>query len=139
MCRWDLSCFLLPICFTMGCVCSAFITSTLHLPSRRPTAMCALQSYFLTVLQFLDAVVSTAEELFFLEALASATSLVALFFFEPLASATSLVAVLVEVLSSCSLFGLPAWLHSNSYLISSPVTVDFLDDVARILNPILKA
>jgi hypothetical protein len=37
------------------------------------------------VLHFLDAVVSTAEELFFFEALASATSLVDLFFFEALA------------------------------------------------------
>jgi hypothetical protein len=92
--------------------------------------MSALQSYFLTVLHFLDAVVSTTEELFFLEALASATSLVALFLFEPLASATSLVAVLAEVLSSYSLSGLPTWLCSNSCLISSLVTVDFLDDVA---------
>jgi hypothetical protein len=70
------------------------------------------------VLHFFDVVVNTAKELFFLEALASATSLVSLFLFEPLGSTTSLVAVLAEVLSSCSLFGLPAWLHSNSYLIS---------------------
>jgi hypothetical protein len=82
------------------------------------------------VLHFLDAVVSTAEELFFLEALASATSLVTLFLFEPLAYATSLVTVLAKVLSSCSLSGLPAWLHSNSCIISSLVIVDFLDDVA---------
>jgi hypothetical protein len=91
------------------------------------------------VLHFLDAMVSTIEELFFFEALASATSLVDLFFFEALAFDTSVVAVLAEVLSSYSLSGLLACVHSNSFLISSVVTVPFLDDATRILNPILKA
>ena len=139
MCRRDLSCFLLPICFTKGCVCSAFITTTLHLPSRRPTAIYALQSYFLIVVHFFDVVVNTIKELFFFETLACATSLVELFLFEALAFDTSLVAVLVEVLSSYSLSGLLACVHSNSFLISSLVTVLFLDDATRILKPILNA
>jgi hypothetical protein len=91
------------------------------------------------VLHFLDAVVSTAEELFFFEALACATSLVDLFFFEALAFDTSLVAVQAVVLSSYLLSGLLACVHSNSFLISSLVTVLFLDDATRKLNPILIA
>ena len=137
--RWDLSCFLPPICFTKGCVCSAFITTTIHLLSHRPTAIGALQSYFLIVLHFFNVVVSIAEELFFFEALACATSLVELFLFEALAFHTSLVTMLVEVLSSCSLSGLLACVHSNSFLISFLVTVLFLDDATQILKPILNA
>ena len=91
------------------------------------------------MLHFFDAVVGTAEELFFFEALACATSLVELFLFEALAFDTALVAVLVEVLSSYSLSGLLACVHSNSFLISFLVTVLFLDDATRILKPILNA